>query len=236
MIKFSRQRFLQTIAGLATMLLISAAGAQASRDIFPIDPPQPVANDGTIEVLEFFSYGCSHCANLEPVLETWAKKLPADVKFRRVPSGFNMMGLDEVSLFYTLEAMGQLDRLHKKIFDALHNERVILGSKPVLVKWLEKNGVDPAQYESVEKSFSVQTKVTRGKQMAGLYKISSTPTLVINGRIGAVQAGGATAFLGTIDRLIDEARQSNKGATAASPAKAPAAAKPAAKPAPAAAK
>jgi thiol:disulfide interchange protein DsbA len=225
---FSRQRLFQVLACAATTFFIGAASSQSPRDIFPIDPPQPVANDGTVEVLEFFSYGCSHCANLEPALEAWAKKLPADVKFRRVPSGFNMMGIDEVSLFHTLEAMGQLDRLHKKIFDAVHNDHAILGSKPILVKWLEKNGVDPAKYESVEKSFSVQTKVVRGKQLAGQYKITSTPTIVINGRTGAVQSGGASNFLATIDRLIDEARQSN------APAKPTASKAPAAKPAAAA--
>jgi thiol:disulfide interchange protein DsbA len=221
----SSEKLLKVIAGAAATLFLSVAAAQGSRDVVIIDPPQPVPNDGTVEVLEFFSYGCSHCANLEPPLETWAKKLPADVKFRRVPSGFNMMGVDEISLFYTLEAMGQLDRLHKKIFDALHNERVILGNKATLLKWLEKNGVAPAQYESVEKSFSVQTKVTRGKQMAGAYKITSTPTIVVNGRVAAVQVGGATGFLTTIDRFIDEARQSNaKGATSKAPSPTPASA------------
>ncbi|MBC7623886.1 MAG: thiol:disulfide interchange protein DsbA/DsbL [Aeromicrobium sp.] len=219
---FSLPKLLQVFFGVAATLtatlFLSVAAAQGSRDVIVIDPPQPTPNDGTIEVLEFFSYGCSHCANLEPPLETWAKKLPTDVKMRRVPSGFNMMGVDEVPLFYTLEAMGQIDRLHKKIFDALHNERVILGNKATLLKWLEKNGVAPAQYESVEKSFSVQTKVARGKQMAGLYKITSTPTIVVNGRIAAVQVGGATGFLTTIDRYIDEARQSNaKGAVTKAP-------------------
>jgi protein dithiol oxidoreductase (disulfide-forming) len=195
---------------LAAMMFMAFAGAQASREVTTIDPPQPTPNDGTIEVLEFFSYGCIACANLEPALDEWSKKLPADVKFRRVPSGFNFMGIDDIAVFHTLEAMGQLDRLHKKLFEAAHNEKVMLGSRPTYLKWLEKQGIDAAKYESIEKSFSVQSKIMRGRSLAGLYKVTSTPTIVVNGRFGAHQFGEAKAFLsGTIERLINEARAAN---------------------------
>ena len=33
--------------------------------------PQPVETGKKIEVIEFFSYGCPHCAALEPYLDTW---------------------------------------------------------------------------------------------------------------------------------------------------------------------
>ena len=44
---------------------------------------------GKIEVVEFFWYGCPHCNALEPALEAWIQRLPADVAFRRVPVGFS---------------------------------------------------------------------------------------------------------------------------------------------------
>jgi protein dithiol oxidoreductase (disulfide-forming) len=196
-------------AVLASSFIAVSASAQQSREVTPIDPPVLTPNDGTIEVLEFFSYGCIHCANLEPALEEWKKKLPADVKFRPVPSGLNLMGVDEISLYHTLEAMGQIERLNKKIFEALHNERVMLGSRPILNKWLEKNGVNPAQFETVEKSFSVVSKVMRGRGLMSQYKVGSTPVITVNGRNQVVQVAGAAAMFATVDRLIAEARAGN---------------------------
>jgi protein dithiol oxidoreductase (disulfide-forming) len=194
-------------AVLASSFIAVSASAQQSREVKAIDPPVSTPNDGTIEVLEFFSYGCIACANLEPALDDWAKTLPADVKFRRVPSGFNFMGIDDIAVFHTLEAMGQLDRLNKKIFEAAHNERVMLGHRPTYLKWLEKQGVNAAQYESIEKSFSVQSKIMRGRGLASLYKVTSTPTIVVDGRMSAQQYGEAKFFLtGTIDQLINQAR------------------------------
>lgn len=223
---FSRLQALLMSCALALALISTAAVAQGSREVTLIDPPQPTPADGTIEVLEFFSYGCIHCANLEPPLEAWMKRLPPDVKFRRVPSGFNLGGLDEISVFHTLEAMGQLDRLHKKLFDALHTERAMLGHKPTFLKWLEKNGVDPKQYETVEKSFSVQTKVMRGRQLASQYKVTNTPTIVVGGRFALIQTGGAANFLAAVDRTIAQLRSQS----------APRAATPSSRPAPAPAK
>jgi protein dithiol oxidoreductase (disulfide-forming) len=212
---------------LATTAFVSAAGsafAQASSTpgVTRLDPPQPVENDGKIEVLEFYAYGCIHCANLEPQLEAWKKTLPPDVKFRAIPSG-QLMGVDDAPLFYTLEAMGQLERVHKKIFEALHNERVMLGHKPTMMKWLEKNGVDPVKYADVEKSFTVQTRAQRARAMYGQYKIGSTPTLVVQGRFQVVGTPGGPPILTTVDRLIAEIRQQNARTTpAGTPASAPA--------------
>lgn len=203
---FSRMQAGFATFALALAIASTSALAQGSREVTLIDPPQPTPADGTIEVLEFFSYGCVFCANLEPPLEAWKKQLPPDVKFRRVPSGFNLGGLDEISVFHTLEAMGQLDRLHRKLFDALHTERAMLGHKPTFLKWLEKNGVDPKQYEAVEKSFSVQTKVMRGRQLASQYKVTNTPTIVVGGRFALIQTGGAANFLAAVDRTVAQLR------------------------------
>lgn len=203
---FSAVKALQFFTVLVTSFFIATVSAQVK----PLDPPQPVPGDGTIEVLEFFAYGCGGCAAVEPALEIWSKTLPPDVKFRRVPSGFNLLNIDDISLFYTLEAMGKLEVLHSKIFDAAHTERVMLGHRPTLLKWLEKNGVDTEQYETIEKSFSVQSKMMRGRGLASQYKVTLTPTLVINGRYHANFTGSPLDFLNnTVNRLIDDVRRQN---------------------------
>ena len=207
---------------VAMFIAAAALSTSASAQIKPIQNPQPTANDGTIEVLEFFSYGCGGCAAVEPALEAWIKTLPVDVKFKRVPSGFNLQGIDEIPLFHTLEAMGQIDRLHGKIFAAVHSDRAMLGHRPTLLKWLEKNGVEAAKYESIEKSFTVQSKVMRGRGLASQYKVTLTPTLVIDGRFHANFSGDPFTFLSTaVNRVFDDIRHTNS-MNAASAAKTPA--------------
>ena len=204
---------------------IHAATAQVGGgvDLVRLDPPQPVENDGKIEVLEFFAYGCIHCAHLEPKLAEWVKAQPADVKFVRVPSPFAVRGVDSVPLFYTLDAMGMLEKLHQKLFDAINIDNAMLGNPAVLNKWLEKHGVDPKKYEEMQKSFSVQNRVNRARRMTGDYKIAATPTLVVNGRFLLQQgAGGAEGMFASMDQLIVQARAANKPATAPATAAAPA--------------
>jgi thiol:disulfide interchange protein DsbA len=225
---------LRVAAALFTALTIGAAFAQgpAPRDgIMRLDPPQPIDSDGKVEVLEFFAYGCIHCANLEPQLHAWSKKLPDDVKVIRVPANIAVRGINSIPIYYTLEAMREIDRLHTKIFEAIHNENVNLGHKPTLLKWLEKNGVDPKKYEDVERSFSVVNRIRRAEKMTNDYKLPSTPVMVINGRILVEPTPSAPPILTTVDRLIVEAR--NSMANRAAPAKASAPASTPAKAAPA---
>ena len=204
--------FKSLLVATFTMLATGAASAQGVNDVTPLNPPQPVENDGKIEVLEFFSYACGHCANLEPSLAVWAKRQPADVKLKRIPvDGINgFMGA--AGLFYTLEAMGQLERLHSKIFEAIHVERLILANPAVLNKWLEKNGVDPRKFEELQKSFTVDTNIKRARKMNVDYKVSSVPAMVVNGRFQVAQTAGPEHLFGVIDGLIADVRANRKAA------------------------
>lgn len=189
----------------------------AQQRVTPLNPPQPVENDGKVEVLEFFAYGCIHCANLEPALEAWAKKQAPDVKVKRIPSPVPIMGIDSTVVYYTLEALGQVDRLHAKIFNAAHLEKVVLGNPVMLNKWLEKNGVDPKKYEEAQKSFSVVTKANRARKMVEDYKIHATPTIVVNGRFAVEQGNtGAEAMFANVDQLVAQARATLKVSAAPS--------------------
>ena len=202
----------------AVFVAFAFTAVHAQQRVTPLNPPQPVENDGKVEVLEFFAYGCIHCANLEPSFEAWAKKQAPDVKVKRIPSPVPIMGIDSTVVYYTLEALGQLDRLHAKIFNAAHLEKVVIGNPAMLNKWLEKNGVDPKKYEEAQKSFSVVTKANRARKMVEDYKIHATPTIVVNGRFSVEQGnGGAEAMFANIDELIGQARATLKVSAAPTP-------------------
>lgn len=214
--------------GTAALLVAGSASAQfaavAGRDYAPMNPPQPKLTDSAVEVLEFFAYGCIHCFHLEPKLEKWKTALSKDARLVRVPTPFAIRGLDSIPLYYTLEAMGQLDKLHYKIFEALHNENVILGNPVVRDQWLAKNGIDPKKYQETERSFSVVNKINAAREYATKYRIESTPTLVINGKYAVANQRDMDMTFRIVDSLIATELAAARSAQAATTAPAKAAA------------
>ncbi len=172
--------------------------------------PAPVAApSGKIEVVEFFWYGCPHCNALEPTLDDWVKKLPSDVAFRRVPVGFAAVHESHQRLFYALEAMGQLEAMHKRIFAAIHNGQQRLDKEADQIAFLKAQGVDTAKFADNLKSFSVQTKARQAKQLSEAYKIDGVPALGVHGRFltsGSMTGDNARA-LAVVDFLVQRVRK-----------------------------
>jgi thiol:disulfide interchange protein DsbA len=172
--------------------------------------PAPVSVPaGKVEVVEFFWYGCPHCNALEPALEAWIKRLPADVVFRRVPVAFGAVHESHQRLFYTLEAMGQLADVHPKIFAAIHVQRQRLDREADQIAFLKAQGVDTARFAEVAKSFSVQTKMRQAKQLTDAYDIDGVPAIGVHGRFytAGSLAGDNLRALAVADLLIARARK-----------------------------
>ena len=188
-------------------LPLGAAGQQFSYT--EVKPPQPVESKGKIEVIEFFWYGCIHCYNLEPYIESWEKKLPSDVEFRRVPAVFNPRWAYDAAIFYTIEAMGLFDKLHRPLYDAIHKERLRTDNAQAMGEWLQKRGVDPKKFNDTLKSFGVQSKTRRATQLTVAYKIDGTPAMAVNGRytVSAEQGRTQQGLLKAVDGLVEMARK-----------------------------
>ena len=174
-----------------------------------LKPPQPVESQGKIEVIEFFWYGCPHCYSLEPHIEAWLKKLPPDVEFRRVPAIFSQRWGHDAAIYYTLESMGLLDKLHKPLFDAIHKDSLRTDNEAALGEWLQKNGVEPKKFTDTMKSFGVQSKTRRAVQQTVAYKIDGTPAMAVAGRytVSAEQGRTQQGMLQVVDGLVAMARK-----------------------------
>jgi protein dithiol oxidoreductase (disulfide-forming) len=164
-----------------------------------------------IEVIEFFSYSCPHCFAFESVLAPWVKQLPADVHFRALPYAFFGSPAHQ-RMFYALEEMGQREALHSKLFNAIHVQKKTLNSDEEVTAFVLSQGVDADKYAQSLKSFGVNTKLARGKQMANDYKIDSVPTLAIHGRFytSPALARSPERALLVADSLIGQARTTVK--------------------------
>ncbi len=172
----------------ASALLSPTAQAQpkkpeAGTDYLVLDKRAPVeAPAGKIEVVEFFWYNCPHCNQFEPTLEAWIKKLPKDVAVRRVPVSFRDDFAPQQRLYYAIEAMGLVDKLHTKVFTAIHGEKLQLSKADVIADWVAKQGVDKAKFLEHYNSFSVATKSAKATQLQNSYKVEGVPALGIAGR------------------------------------------------------
>jgi thiol:disulfide interchange protein DsbA len=191
------------------MCLAFGAGAVEliqDHDFRVINPPL-AADTSKIEVTEFFWYGCPHCFDFEPILATWAKKLPADVSFRRVPALFpNNKWIPGAKLYYTLEAMNLLERLHSEVFSAIHVERQRLDDEKILLEWVAKKGVDTKKFSATWSSIGVQSRVRQAQELTQAAGLSGVPAVMVHGRYLALTSGNYEELVAAIDQLVERVR------------------------------
>jgi len=210
---------------LATAIAIPAfaspANPQNGVDYTTLAQPQPVQASGKkVEVIEFFMYHCPVCNGLEPGFEEWVKKQGDRIQVRRIHMPFTGANDPEAHLFLTLEALGKLDEMHGKVFDAVHKQRIRLNQDGPIIDWVSKNGIDRATFLNAWNSFGVQARLRGLDRVLGAYKVETVPTLVIDGRYvtspGQVNASLKTnnpqemfqATLQVADALVAKALQS----------------------------
>jgi thiol:disulfide interchange protein DsbA len=212
--RFSRPRGLAFVAALAAVLwLVLFAGLASAqlvegKNYYRLKSPQPIESGKKIEVVEFFSYGCPHCAELEPYLDAWLAKLPPDVQFRRVPVMFQDRWIPLGKVYYTLDALGEEQKLSPDVFKAIHGGGTALWNEKTFFDWAATKGLDRKKVEDVWGSFTIAGKMNRARQLAQAYNVQSVPTVIVDGKfLTASDLVGTHANLpGAIDELIAKAR------------------------------
>ncbi|HRH05076.1 MAG TPA: thiol:disulfide interchange protein DsbA/DsbL [Burkholderiaceae bacterium] len=199
--------------GLYTLTSTSSVAqpvvGKAGTDYVVLDnaaPYEPVA--GKVEVVEFFGYWCPHCNAFEPELETWLKRLPANVSFKRVPVAFNQVHEPLQKLYYALESLGRVGDMQRKVFTAIHADKINLNSQDAIVAWAVKQGIDQKKFVDAYTSFSVNTKVAKAKQLVNAYKIDGVPSMGVAGKyyVDGTLAKGMTRALQIVEQLAKDAK------------------------------
>jgi thiol:disulfide interchange protein DsbA len=209
-------RLISAVTGLALAFAAHAQRAPAvGTDYIELKPAQSVESSGKVEVIEFFWYRCPHCYDLEPELESWVKRLPADVQFKRVPGILNDEWAVDARIFYALDALGEVERLHRALFDAIHQQGGVRlrgeGFANWVASWLAKQKVDMTKYDAALHSFTVESKLRRATQMARSYRLEGVPTLTVQGKYVVIASSSRGSMLATADFLIGLARKQLAG-------------------------
>jgi thiol:disulfide interchange protein DsbA len=162
--------------------------------------------DGKVEVVEVFAYTCPHCAEFEPALEAWARKLPADVRFQPLPAAYDP-GDAYARAFFVAEQAGALPRVHRALFDAVHREGLLArnASSGELAWFLGQHGINEAKARAAMASPQVDELMRRARDFAVGIRLRGTPTLVVDGRYLVTPRSHADALRIT-DQLIARLR------------------------------
>ena len=221
----------QSMNRLAALLLVITAviaGPVQAQGLVPyqeglhyakIDKASAVPGE-KVEVVELFSYLCTHCATIDPYLNRWAAKAPDHVVFRRIPVVFGRSSWELYARGYvTAEIMGAPETAHTSMMDRLWKEKKILRSLDEIAEFYTAFGLDKDKFLSTARSFAVDGRIRRDQQLVREYGITGTPSLVVNGKYrvtGNAAIPSFDAMLDVVDYLVEIEASGLRNASAAS--------------------
>lgn len=202
-------RNIRTLAvSLFVLLFLAQANAQSfeeGRHYVALDVPVRTASDTGVEVAEVFWYGCPHCYTFKPIIESWAEDKPDYVNYVKIPAALGASWEPHAKAFYALEAMGELDKVHDALFEALAGERRPLNSGEALADFVADYGVDGELFLKNYNSFGVNARMQQAQSKIRGARVTGTPTLLVAGkyRVTASMAGSHEAALDVVDYLVE---------------------------------
>lgn len=183
-----RRLLLVLLACLFALAAAQAADSSAppafveGRDYVRVPTPAPPDAPGKIEVVEFFSYTCPHCRNMESAVHDWLKRKPENVTFTQMAVALGASWEPSARAYYAAQALGVLDRIHRPLFDAIQQERRKLNTEDELAAFFAEQGVDQAAFRKAYQSFTTETQLRRSNQLAQRFGVRGVPTFIVGGQ------------------------------------------------------
>ena len=174
-------------AGILTLLAAGTASAavelQQGVNYKLLTPAQPTSvAPGKIEVVEVFWYACGHCYALEPKLEAWEKRgRPAEAQLVRLPATWNNMLKTHARVFYTIELLNK-PNLHQDVWREINLRGNRLDTPATIEAFFTSRGVAKADFQRAFSGFAIDSKIMKAEDLNRRYKITGTPTVVVNGK------------------------------------------------------
>ncbi len=176
----------------------------------PFDPPPP----GKIEVVEVFSYGCPHCAHMQPKLEAWQATLPKSVLVTYMPAAFQpedpfMLG------YFAAEAAKAVPLTHHRMFAAVHETGELSRNASldqVTAFYLRLPGLNRKAFTAaLADKPGLGRKMLARRDFQVRSKLPGTPALIVDGRY-LVLGNSYESLLANARKIIDAIAASRKPA------------------------
>lgn len=153
-------------------------------------PYQRYSDEGKVEVVEVFSYGCIHCAHFAPIAAELAKNLPAGAELKLVPAPFSADWVPFARAYYAAKELGALDGTHMALFNAKWVQHYPINSMDELADFYARNGVDRAQFLRVAMAEKTTEQMKSDLKLLQKWQVDGTPAIIVNGkyRVGAVSS------------------------------------------------
>jgi protein dithiol oxidoreductase (disulfide-forming) len=210
------------VLGVVLLFAATAGFAQArfveGVNYVKLNLPQPVSTKpGKVEVIEFFSYACIHCFNLQPFMDQWVAKKPANAELVLKHVAFNPTFEMWARAFYAAQALGIAQKSHDAAFNAIFKEHQTLTNMDSIAQMYSKFGVDANKFLNTATSANVTAQIDAVTKSLPLYAVDGTPTIVVGGKyqFDVVKAGGDQAVPDLINFLVTQIDIENRTAAAA---------------------
>lgn len=203
------KQWIAAVAGLGLSSLVMAAPPVAGEDYEVLETPvETSVDEGQIEVVEVFWYGCPHCYNLEEPLNAWVAELPDDVTFRRIPATMGQTWIDHATAFFAAKQLGILDEVHADFFDAIHQDGQRLTEVDDIAAFFSDYGVSEDEAREALTSFGVKSQINQAHAKMRAYQLMGVPALIVDGRyvITPGSAGSLANMPLIADALVDKVR------------------------------
>lgn len=178
----------------------------------------PASSGEVVEVVELFSYLCTHCNTFEPYVNSWAKRVPDYVNFRRLPVVFGRQSWEIYARgFITAEMMDLPPEAHMAMMDRLWKEKKILRSMDEIADFYTQFGADKQKFLSTAQSFAVDGRLRKDQSLVRAWGITGTPSLVVNGKFrvaGNAAVPSFEAMLDVVDYLVEQEKAGLKQSSA----------------------
>ncbi len=157
-----------------------------------------------IEVIEFFSYACPFCANLEPLMVDWVATLPENVRFKRIHVVSDTMTTRLAKTYLVLDSQGLLNENHHRLFDAIHERNVTFLNDEQLAEFMHGRGIASDRFLSALNGRHIARMIEVNRELIVDTQTLGVPSMLIGNKFRVPATGDNKQMVATAKWIVDE--------------------------------
>lgn len=148
------------------------------RELYFTLSDRDVKND-PIEIVEFFSYACPRCKELDSLLSNWEKSLPGDVALSKVHVAHSVQTTTLARIHVALGQRNIVAQNKARIFAEVETKPQTFETLESASEFFDGHGIDKDQFQLIVESNRVQSILDTQEELVRELGIISVPTFVV---------------------------------------------------------